>query len=342
MEYSAVYEPDVLASGILDVQLLTRYLNNRVPAEALLEGSGLSTTQLYCPETHITLAQKLVVFSNALRLSNEPDLGLKVGQQARFSDFGVLGYAAFSSNTLLDALLLGFKYLRLAGPVLRKKMWVEHERGFFRAEQLVELDNLLPFCCEYWFAAIQNLCEEVMQAPFPSHLVKFPYPKPAHGDNYARLFNCRVEFNSPLLEWEFDANRLNDPLPSANPMTLQMCLKSCDEMLAKVSAAPSLKEQVMQIFVENPGNYPSIETLSSDLNMSSRTLRRHLKLEQTSYQQILDEVRFRLARHYLASTDLNVEEISERVGFSDSANFRQAFRRWAKCSPREFRKTAQS
>ncbi|MEF1290366.1 AraC family transcriptional regulator [Vibrio sp. M260118] len=337
MEYSAVYEPDVLASGILDVQLLTRYLNNRVPAEALLEGSGLSSTQLYSPETHITLAQKLVVFSNALRLSDEPDLGLKVGQQARFSDFGVLGYAAFSSNTLLDALLLGFKYLRLAGPVLRKKMWVENERGFFRAEQLVELDTLLPFCCEYWFAAIQNLCEEVMQSPFPSHLIKFPYPKPAHGDTYANMFQCRIEFNSPFLEWEFDGNRLNDPLPSANPMTLQMCLKSCDEMLAKVTAASSLKEQVMQIFVENPGNYPSIETLSSDLGMSSRTLRRHLKLEQTSYQQILDEVRFRLAKHYLASTDLNVEEIAERVGFSDSANFRQAFRRWALCSPKQYR-----
>ncbi|MDC5803507.1 AraC family transcriptional regulator [Vibrio europaeus] len=340
MEYSAVYEPDMQAFGILDVQLLTRYLENQIPVEELLEGSGISLAELYSPETHITLAQKLIIFSNAVSLSNEPDLGLKVGQQARFSDFGVLGYAAFSSSTLLDALLLGFKYLRLAGPVLRKKMWIEQDRGYFRAEQLIALDSLLPFCCEYWFAAIQNLCEEVMQQPFPSYVLKFPYPKPEYGDAYNQLFRCQIEFNCQELEWEFDASSMHDPLPSANTMTLQMCLKSCDEMLAKVSSTPSLKEKITQMFVESPGSYPSIEVLSAELGMSSRTLRRHLKAEQTSYQQLLDHVRFQLAKHYLASTGLNIEEISERVGFSDSANFRHAFRRWSGYSPKQFRNQA--
>ncbi|PAU39257.1 AraC family transcriptional regulator [Vibrio coralliilyticus] len=340
MEYSAVYEPDMQAFGILDVQLLTRYLEHQIPVEDLLEGSGISLAELYSPDTHITLAQKLIIFSNATNLSNEPALGLKIGQQARFSDFGVLGYAAFSSSTLLDALLLGFKYLRLAGPVLRKKMWIEQNRGYFRAEQLIELDSLLPFCCEYWFATIQNLCEEVMQQPFPSHVLKFPYPKPEYGDLYNELFRCQIEFDSQELEWEFDASQLHNPLPSANAMTLQMCLKSCDEMLAKVSSTPNLKEKITQIFIERPGRYPSIEALSSELGMSSRTLRRHLKAEQTGYQQILDHVRFHLAKHYLVSTGLNIEEISERVGFSDSANFRHAFRKWNGCSPKAFRNQA--
>ncbi|MEZ8100298.1 AraC family transcriptional regulator [Vibrio bivalvicida] len=340
MEYSAVYEPDMQASGILDVQLLTRYLENRFPIQELLEGSDISPIQLYSPETHITLAQKLIVFSNAIRLSDEPDLGLKVGQQARFSDFGVLGYAAFSSSTLLDALLLGFKYLRLAGPVLRKKMQIEQNRGYFRAEQMIELDTLLPFCCEYWLAAILNLCQELMQQPFPSQHLKFPYPRPEYGDAYSKVFHCPIEFDSQELEWQFDASRLHDPLPSANTMTLQMCLKSCDEMLAQVSRSPSLKDKITQIFVESPGSYPSIESLASELGMSSRTLRRHLRNEDTSYQQILDTVRFRLARHYLISTRLNIEEISERVGFSDSANFRHAFRKWSGSSPRKYRTSA--
>ncbi len=72
----------------------------------------------------------------------------------------------------------------------------------------------------------------------------------------------------------------------------------------------------------------------------SRTLRRHLKSEETSYQQILDHVRFHLARHYLASTQMSVEEISERIGFSDSANFRCAFRKWSGDSPRQYRRQA--
>ncbi|GAL30443.1 transcriptional regulator AraC family [Vibrio variabilis] len=91
------------------------------------------------------------------------------------------------------------------------------------------------------------------------------------------------------------------------------------------------------MFVERLGNYPSIETLSSELGMSSRTLRRHLKNEGTSYQQLLDDVRYRLARHYLLNTQITIEEISDRVGFSDSANFRHAFKKWSGHSPKGFR-----
>ncbi|MCX2788286.1 AraC family transcriptional regulator [Vibrio sp. Sgm 5] len=340
MEYTAVYEPDTESCGVLDLQLLTRDLEPNIKVETLLEGSGITALELYAPDTHITLAQKLTIFSNAIAHSGEPGLGLKVGQQARFSDFGVLGYAVFSSSTLLDALMMGFKYLRLAGPVLKKKMWVEDNSGYFRAEQLIDLQSLLPFCCEYWFAAIQSLCEEVMQKPFPSKVIRFPYPEPEHSELYEQVFHCEIEFNSDRLEWQFDATSLYEPLPAANTMTLQMCLKSCDEMLAKVSGSASLKEKITQMFVERPGSYPSIEQLSSELSMSSRTLRRHLKSEETSYQQILDHVRFHLARHYLASTQMSVEEISERIGFSDSANFRCAFRKWSGDSPRQYRRQA--
>ena len=35
---------------------------------------------------------------------------------------------------------------------------------------------------------------------------------------------------------------------------------------------------------------------------------------------------------------MSIEEISERVGFSDSANFRHAFRKWSGNSPRQYRK----
>lgn len=337
MKYTANYEPDMKNCGVLDVQLLSRYLQDRVPLEHLLEGTGLEKANLYTLETNISLMQKLAVFSNALKETREPGLGLKVGQQARFSDFGVLGYAVFSSNTLLDALLMGYKYLRLAGPVLRKSMWVEDGEGVFRANQLVELDALLPFCSEYWFAAILSLCEEVIQQAFPSKAIYFPYPEPEYSELYEQTFRCPVIFNSEHLEWHFDATTLYQPLPTANAMTLNLCLKSCDEMLEKVSGANTLSDRITQLLLENPGRYPSIEEVSSTLCMSSRTLRRHLKTENTGFQDILDHVRFSLARHYLGATQISIEEISERIGFSDAANFRHAFRKWSGSSPKAYR-----
>lgn len=339
MEYQAIYEPDTQSCGILDLQLLNRCLEHRLPIESLLDGSNLGLQQLFEPKIHITMAQKLIVFNNALIKSKDVGLGLHVGSHARFSDFGVLGYAILGSNTMIDALFMGFKYLRLVGPLLRKKMWVEEGYGYFQADQITDLKRLLPFCSEYWCTAIKSLYEEVMCQPFPSVEMHFPYKEPEYSELYQDIFQCPITFNSNRLEWKFDAKKLFEPLPTANAMTLKMCLSSCDEMLAKVSGSPTLKEKITQMFIERPGQYPPIDTLAKDLGMSSRTLRRHLKAENTSYQAILNHVRLHLAHHYLSSTEMSIEEISAIIGFSDSANFRHAFRQWDGRSPSDYRKS---
>ena len=89
--------------------------------------------------------------------------------------------------------------------------------------------------------------------------------------------------------------------------------------------------------VKVPGEFPTLEEMSQRLKMGSRTLRRRLVKENLTYQQILDDVRYRLAREYLHGTILPVTEIAELLGFSDAANFRRSFRRWSDKTPSQFR-----
>ncbi|TMX45000.1 hypothetical protein DA100_04875 [Vibrio sp. Hep-1b-8] len=79
------------------------------------------------------------------------------------------------------------------------------------------------------------------------------------------------------------------------------------------------------------------ERLAVQFGCSERTLRRHLEQCCTSYQQLLNEVRADLAKEYLVGTRLTVEEIAFRLGYSDSANFRRAFKRWTGTTPQHFR-----
>ena len=80
-----------------------------------------------------------------------------------------------------------------------------------------------------------------------------------------------------------------------------------------------------------------MEMVAKELAMTVRTLHRKLLLESTSFTQILDDVRCNLAKEYLRSTKLTMEDISELVGFSEAANFRHAFRRWTGSTPAHFR-----
>jgi AraC-like DNA-binding protein len=82
---------------------------------------------------------------------------------------------------------------------------------------------------------------------------------------------------------------------------------------------------------------PSIERLSVKLNMSGRTLQRRLSDLKTSFQEVLDDVRFDLARAYLRDVRLDVSQVAYLLGYSELRAFDRAFRRWANRSPSEWR-----
>ncbi|MDM0114799.1 AraC family transcriptional regulator [Variovorax sp. J22R133] len=73
---------------------------------------------------------------------------------------------------------------------------------------------------------------------------------------------------------------------------------------------------------------PRVEPLARQFGLSLRTLHRRLGEAGTSYFEIVDGVRGRVAIEHLEQTDLSVEEIARRLGFSDVSNFRKAFRKW--------------
>ncbi|MFZ5441018.1 MAG: AraC family transcriptional regulator ligand-binding domain-containing protein [Myxococcota bacterium] len=85
---------------------------------------------------------------------------------------------------------------------------------------------------------------------------------------------------------------------------------------------------------------PNVERLATRLNMSGRTLQRRLSDLKTSFQEVLDLVRFDLARAYLKDARLDLSQIAYLLGYSELRAFDRAFRRWADMSPSEWRSKA--
>jgi AraC-like DNA-binding protein len=81
-----------------------------------------------------------------------------------------------------------------------------------------------------------------------------------------------------------------------------------------------------------------MEAAARALGMSRQTLFRRLKAEGVTFEQVLDELRRRLALDYLAGRKVSVSEVAYLVGFSDPAAFSRAFKRWTGQSPRSFRR----
>jgi AraC-like DNA-binding protein len=116
-----------------------------------------------------------------------------------------------------------------------------------------------------------------------------------------------------------------------------MAREMCEQVLSEVNHAGGIAADVRRVLIEQPGRYPNIEAIAERLSMHPRALRRRLEAEDTSYRELLAEVRTRLAIEYLRKTAMTNEEIANRLGYSDAANFRHAFIRWTGKSPSDFR-----
>jgi AraC-like DNA-binding protein len=82
----------------------------------------------------------------------------------------------------------------------------------------------------------------------------------------------------------------------------------------------------------------TVEAIAEHLGTSSRTLQRHLADQGVSLRAIVEESRLEIARVLLCKTDLDVQEIAARTGYSTPSGFARAFGRWTGSSPRAWRR----
>jgi AraC-like DNA-binding protein len=73
--------------------------------------------------------------------------------------------------------------------------------------------------------------------------------------------------------------------------------------------------------------------VAQSLSVSTRTLQRCLRDEETTFQAVLTATRNRLPRHYLAIGDLSADQISFLLGYDDPKSFYRAFRTWTGVTP---------
>lgn len=72
--------------------------------------------------------------------------------------------------------------------------------------------------------------------------------------------------------------------------------------------------------------------------MSRRTFARRLEENGTTFRELLDAARFDAARGLLRSSGASLEDIANRLCYSDATAFARAFRRWSGESPAAWRR----
>lgn len=310
-----------------------------------LRGTDLTEADLSraAAEAHFTLEQEFQFHRNLLCLTEDPLLGLRLGKSYQLERYGLLGYAVLSAPTLRQAMIVLRNYGPLTFTLFEVSFLVEAGRAILRLSPDIPIPaDLRQFYAQRDMSAAVNGGQGSMRMPLEPLHIQIMHGREDQIEAYTEHFGCPVSLSVRCSELHIDATSLDVPMPLGDAETSASCQQQCGMLLARMQGGSSFINRVRQLILARPGYFPDIENVAEWLSMTSRTLRRRLTVEGSSYQAILAEVRYELAREYLATSTLPLEEISHLLGYSAPGNFSNAFKRWHGSSPREFRQESRS
>jgi AraC-like DNA-binding protein len=306
----------------------------------LFDGTGLDSAWLYDEKASITMDDYLQLIVNALKKTEEPALGLKIGQWYSLQEQGVWGYAILCSSNARDAINTALKYWELNGPLVHSSYEVDEANFIWEIIPAFHHEDprLMIYAVEELISTVYEAARVLFERSLDIVEVLLSYPPPHYSHLYSELFNAPVRFSADKNAMVLSKDFLDMPTITGQASLKEICEKFCQSLIQNLEARDELVDSIRKIIIESASHFPKADQVAKRLNISPRTLFRRLQERETSYQALLDEVRTELSMEYLKKTTLTIEQISELVGFSESTTFRQTFKKWTGMSPSEFRK----
>lgn len=310
-----------------------------IPATETLRGVGVSISQLQRSEMRVSLNQLIECYRNAINLSHNRHLAFHLGLKQRLSSYGLYGFAMLCCPDLRRTMDFAVRYQALAAPLCDIFFEERNRRAFWTLDPILhpKIDaSMYNFAVEIQIAIHISLMRD-MESSFVPLEITVTYPSTDCGIT-ADLTACPVQFEQPQNQIIFDATWLDAKPGLGHRTTYPEMVALCDEHLADLLMRTGFAGKVRRILLQDLAHRPTFSDTAKALRTTTRTLRRQLDRQGTSFRQLSDELRVHLAVKYLRDTAMTNEDIAAALGFSDAANFRHAFCRWTGKSPNAFRR----
>lgn len=338
--------PDEKVYSVFKISKIVDALREEgVPLEAALEGIHISEAELSSPLTKVSVNQIVQSYRNALTHSQNPSFAFEVGSKFHVSTFGIYGLAVFSGTDFRQTAGFAVQYYQLTAPLV--EVTFEEQRSWaawgITVLPFKHLDAALhDFIVELQFGALLCVHRDVMGSDFHLTQIQLTSQRPSPAARHVEQFGCEVLYEQPQNRLLFPSEWLDKKPSLGNSVTYAQVAEICDKLLTELKQNTGVAGKVRQVLLANLESPPDANALAGQLGLSPRTLRRRLQQENTSYRELIDDLRAQTAIRYMRDTRLTLENIAFLLGFSDPAAFRYAFRRWTKAAPNEFRRSVRA
>jgi AraC-like DNA-binding protein len=263
-------------------------------------------------------------------------LGLLVGQQADLNSLGLVGLLVKYSSDVGTALrsLVRFLHLHVRGAVTNLE--TEGNLAVFSYKIYQPNAEATDQVGDGAVAAMFNIMQTLCGPDWKPSEVRFAHRKPDDVRPYRSFFGAPLIFDATLNAVVFTVDWLNLRLARADPELHRLLQQQVDALEDKFGDdLPGQIRSVLRTALLT--DHARSDQVAMLFSMHSRTLSRRLNACGTSFQELLDEGRFEIARQMLKDTRMDVNQVAATFNYADASAFTRAFRRWSGTTPSQWR-----
>lgn len=306
-----------------------------LPADVLRQG-GLPTGFFDQERILVSTEELFALYRGLGQASPDPAIGLKLGTEPRIERYDPIAIAAVSARSFRDALQRLARYKQLTCP---EELHVAERGDECRVQfrWLLAQETEPPVLVDVCFARVLDIARRGTGAPIRPRRLEL---RGATGSRemYEAHFGCPAKFDARLNTIVFAKADLDRPFLTHNADLFATVAPQLEAELKQALASKAIGEQVKGILKPLlAGRRPAIEDVAKELGTSPRTLQRRLAEDGATFQQLVQEARRELARHYLLHSSLELNETAYLLGYEDAHSFFRAFHDWEGSPPGEWR-----
>ncbi len=267
-----------------------------------------------------------------------PGFSVRVGQQMKIEDYGVLGLSWRTCSKAGEIFERCERYFHLLSNTYVFKVEKEGERSkiyLFRDAHRrgLELSN------EATFSATVVVLQAMTETDMVPLSVSFKHGPPKDLKDYEKAFNCPILFNQSRNFMAYSTTDLEMRTAKADISINKFLVERVEEETRGIEVSAFKIVTDVQNLIKDalPSGIPSIIQIGEHMGMSSRTLTRRLSESSMTFRDLVRQTQEKIAIDLLKNTSNTVSEIAFQTGFSEQSAFSRAFKRWTEQSPLEYR-----